>query len=410
MLVTKGVKARLWASHAFLIAFSALVLFPLAMIISISFREGNFARGSLIPENVTLEHWTLALGQTYVGTRNNATVFNVNAESVRAGLGLGRVTVDRDGNWELDVTTSINERHFPLDSYIRLVNFQPGGQAPFQTERVNFHLVATDEQEANAPENAHVVRVGDQLDGQLEVPEAFGMVGGYRLDYGVAFFTPPPFPVLTWLWNSVKVALSSAFLILALATASAYAFARMRFRYKTTILRGMLILQMFPPFLALVALYNLFDRLGDYVPFLGIDTHGAYIFAMVGGIALMIWMIIGYFSTIDVALEESASIDGATPWQTFYKILLPLSVPILAVVFIISFINIINEFALASALLRSTDKLTLAIGSVNYFHPQNTLWGNYAAAAVLSGVPITVVFLLAQRFLVSGLTAGGVKG
>lgn len=409
MILTNAVRARVWGTHAFLIAFSALVLFPLAMIISISFREGNFARGSLIPENLTLEHWTLALGKTYIGTRNNATVFSAGVESVRAGLGIGRVTVDRDGQWSLDVNTSINERFFPLDSYIQLNNFQLG-ETLASSERVDFRLVANDEQAARAPDGTQVVQVGDSLEGQLEMPDNFGMLGGYRLNYGVAYYTPPPFPVLTWLWNSVKVALSSAVLILVLATASAYAFARMRFRYKTTILRGMLILQMFPPFLALVALYNLFDRLGDYVPWLGIDTHGAYILAMVGGISLMIWMIIGYFSTIDVALEESASIDGATPWQTFYKILLPLSVPILAVVFIISFINIINEYALASALLRSTDQLTLAIGSTNYFHPQNTLWGNYAAAAVLSGVPITIVFLICQRFLVSGLTAGGVKG
>ncbi|WP_240753951.1 maltose ABC transporter permease MalG [Natronospirillum operosum] len=409
MIKTTSVRARVWATHAFLIGFSALVLFPLAMIISISFREGNFARGNLIPQNFTLEHWTLALGQTYVGTRNNATVFSPEAESVRASLGLGRVTVERDGSWALDVQTSVNPQHFPLDSHIQLTNFQAGTELA-RSERIDFRLVANEEQAAAAPEGKQVVRVGEQHQGQIDLPDEFARIGGLRLNYGVAFHTPPPFPVLTWLWNSVKVAFSSAFLILGLATISAYAFARMRFNHKTTILRGMLILQMFPPFLALVALYNLFDRLGDYVPWLGIDTHGAYILAMVGGISLMIWMIIGYFSTIDVSLEEAAAMDGATPWQTFYRILLPLSVPILAVVFIISFINAINEFALASALLRSTDKLTLAVGSTNYFHPQNTLWGNYAAAAVLSGLPITVVFLIMQRFLVSGLTAGGVKG
>lgn len=409
MIMTKSVRARVWATHAFLIAFSALVLFPLAMIISISFREGNFARGNLIPEQVTLEHWTLALGKTYVGTRTNASVFRPDTENVRAGLGLGRISVGRDGTWTLDANTAINERHFPLDSYIELANFS-GGTTLASSGRLNFRLVANEEQAAAAPEGTRVVRMGEAYSGQLDLPETFGTIGGTRLDYGVAFFTPPPFPVLTWLWNSIKVAMSSAFLILLLATASAYAFARLRFKHKTGILRGMLILQMFPPFLALVAVYALFDRLGDYVPWLGIDTHGAYVLAMIGGISLMIWMIIGYFSTIDVDLEEAAYIDGATPWQTFYKILLPLSVPILAVVFIISFINIINEFALASALLRSSDKLTLAVGSTNYFHPQNTLWGNYAAAAVLSGLPITVVFLICQRFLVSGLTAGGVKG
>jgi maltose/maltodextrin transport system permease protein len=121
-------------------------------------------------------------------------------------------------------------------------------------------------------------------------------------------------------------------------------------------------------------------------------------------------MVIGYFDTIDPAMEESAAIDGATPFQTFYKILLPLSVPILAVVFILAFIGFVNEFPLASVIISDLDKMTLAVGAQQYIQDQSQLWGDFAAAAVLSGVPITIVFLIAQRFLVGGLTSGGVKG
>ena len=130
----------------------------------------------------------------------------------------------------------------------------------------------------------------------------------------------------------------------------------------------------------------------------------------VGGIALHVWTIKGYFETIDGSLEEAAALDGATPWQAFRLVLLPLSVPILAVVFILSFIAAITEVPVASLLLRDVNSYTLAVGMQQYLNPQNYLWGDFAAAAVLSAIPITVVFLLAQRWLVNGLTAGGVKG
>ena len=290
----KSIKYRIWATHAVMLGFLALVTFPLLMVIAISFRSGNFAIGDIIPSNPSLEHWKLALGIPVVDER--------------------------------------------------------------------------------------------------------GIV------------TPPPFPVLTWLWNTIKIATISSMLIVALSTTSAYAFARMKFKGKQLILNGMLIFQMFPAVVALVAIYIMFNRIGDYFPSFGLNTHSGLIVFYLSGIALHVWTIKGYFETIDGSLEEAAAIDGATPWQAFRLILLPLSVPILAVVFIISFIGVVGEVPVASLLLSDVDKYTLAVGARQYLYPQNYLWGDFAAAAVLSGLPITVVFLMAQRFLVGGLTAGGVKG
>lgn len=230
----------------------------------------------------------------------------------------------------------------------------------------------------------------------------------YRADDGT--LVQPPFPVMQWLWNSVKIASISAFLIVTISTTAAYAFARLKFRFKAPILNSMLILQMFPAVLALVAIYAIFDTIGNYVPWLGIETHAGLIIAYLGGIAIHIWTIRGYFETIPVEIEECAKVDGATHWQAFRYVLLPMAVPILMVVFVLAFVGTIIEYPVASILLREEQNLTLAVGSKYYLLEQRYLWGDFAAAAVLSGLPITLVFLMAQRWIVSGLTAGGVKG
>jgi maltose/maltodextrin transport system permease protein len=220
----------------------------------------------------------------------------------------------------------------------------------------------------------------------------------------------PPFPVLLWLWNSIKIATISALLIVAISTTAAYAFARMKFARKQLILNSMLLLQMFPVAVALVAIYAIFEGIGTQLPALGIETHAGLIVAYLGGVAMHIWTIKGYFETIPIEIEENAKVDGATHWQAFRRVLLPMAVPILMVVFVLAFIGTIIEYPVASILLREEPNLTLAVGSKFYLYEQKYLWGDFAAAAVLSGLPITLVFLLAQRWIVSGLTAGGVKG
>ncbi len=216
-------------------------------------------------------------------------------------------------------------------------------------------------------------------------------------------------PVLRWFWNSIKVAAVSAFLILMLSATCAYAFARMRFRGRDGLLGGLLILQMFPMVLALIAIYSILEGLGRWVPALGLDTHPGLILAYLGGIATHIWMIKGYFDSLPVALEESAAMDGASPWQIFLRIMLPTSLPIFAVVFILAFIGLLGEYPLASVVLQRTDQWTLAVGANSFLYEQNYRWGDFAATAVLAGLPITLLFLVCQKLLVSGLTAGGVK-
>jgi len=171
----------------------------------------------------------------------------------------------------------------------------------------------------------------------------------------------------------------------------------------------MLLLQMFPSVLALVAIYAIFDRLGDWVPWLGLNSHWSLALAYTGAVAQHIWLIKGYFESIPPDLEEAAAVDGASRWQAFVLVLLPLAKPVLAVVFVLAFLGGMIEYPVASVLLHDEQQLTLAVGSRLFLFNQRYLWGDFAATALLAGLPLTLMFLLMQRWLIAGLTAGGVK-
>ncbi len=215
--------------------------------------------------------------------------------------------------------------------------------------------------------------------------------------------------VLQWFGNSILVASVSSLMILLLSGTGAYAFARLRFAGRGRLLTGLMILQMFPQVLSLVAIYAILNVIGRYVPSLGLNTQPGLMLVYLGGVAIYIWMIKGYFDTIPASIEESAMIDGATTFQTFLGILLPMSLPIFAVVFILSFISYMGEYPVASVVLTQTGSWTLAVGANSFLYDQNYQWGRFAATAVLSGIPISIMFLVCQKFLVSGLTSGGVK-
>jgi maltose/maltodextrin transport system permease protein len=286
-------------SHALLICLLALVLIPYIMVVSASFRRGNYAPSGLLPDHLSLEHWKYVLGIPYEEVVNPAT----------------------------------NET--------RIIKAE----------------------------------------------------------------TPP----LLWFWNSVKLSTIASIGILLLSGTAAYAFARLYFRFKSPTLTSLLILQMFPMVIALPAIYAILDFIGQYIPWLGLNSQAGIVMVYLGGISGYIWMLKGYFDTIPASMEESARIDGATQFQTFTRILLPMALPIFAVVFILSFIAFMSEFPVASIVLQAREKWTLAVGANSFLAGYEKFWGRFAALAVLSGVPITLMFLLCQKFVVGGLTSGGVK-
>src|SRR6202047_3540079 len=161
-------------------------------------------------------------------------------------------------------------------------------------------------------------------------------------------------PPLLWFWNSIKVSVIASAGIICLSGTAAYAFARLRFKFRSVTLNTLLILQMFPMVLSLVAFYVILDFTGRYARGLGLNSQTGLIMVYLGGISGYIWMIKGYFDTIPPSMEESARIDGASQFQTFIRILLPISLPIFAVVFILSFISYMSEYPVASVVLQSS--------------------------------------------------------
>jgi ABC-type maltose transport system permease subunit len=232
------------------------------------------------------------------------------------------------------------------------------------------------------------------------------------LDNFTELFTDPLTPFGLWIANSWKIALVAAAFNVFLAALAGYAFSRLRFRGRRLGLLTLLLVQVFPQFLGFIALLLLADQIGDVAPWAGLGTHLYLILVYLGGaIGFNAFLIKGFMDTIPASLDESAVVDGAGPFQIFWRIVLPLARPVLAVIFIITFVNLFAEYILARTLLRATESLTLALGLQLFVQGDySARWGAMAAAALLGSLPIVLTFLIAQKQIIGGLTQGAVKG
>jgi arabinogalactan oligomer/maltooligosaccharide transport system permease protein len=251
------------------------------------------------------------------------------------------------------------------------------------------------------------------LSGAKLIPRAFTL-DNFRLILSTEIEDPdtPQANYLRWYANSLIIPGASALFSVFLAALAAYAFSRFRFKGRRLGLLALLLIQMFPQFLALVAIYLIVLSTGDVFSFLGLNTRTALILVYLGGaMGVNAWLLKGFFDTIPPELDESARVDGATPSQVFWGVILPLAAPILAVVGLISFIFTLNEFVIASALLETTDRFPLIVGLQGYIEDEYAkAWGPFAAGVLLAAIPPTLLFLALQRFIVHGLTQGAVKG
>ncbi|MGF3054425.1 sugar ABC transporter permease [Microbacterium sp. YY-03] len=231
------------------------------------------------------------------------------------------------------------------------------------------------------------------------------------LDSYIRILNDPQVPFMPWFGNTLIVAGITSVATVFLGALAAYAFSRMRFKGRRFGLMSIVIVQMFPQILAVVAIFLLVSTLGDWFPSIGLETHAGLILVYLGGaLGVNTYLMYGFFNTIPKDIDEAAKIDGAGHARIFFTIILRLVAPILAVVALLSFIATVNEFVVASVLLTETDSQTLAVGLTKLVsNPRYADWSAFSAGAVMAALPVVALFLFLQKYIVGGLTAGAVK-
>ena len=211
---------------------------------------------------------------------------------------------------------------------------------------------------------------------------------------------------LLWLWNSIAITVGTAVVGLSLAATSAYAFSRWKFPGRSPGMVFLLATQMIPAPMMIVPIFILATKLG-----LTETYRGLVIAYSVTSVPFSIWILKGYYDTISRELEEAALIDGASPMGTFFRIMLPLSTPALAIVFLFNFMTAWNDYLFARVMLGKAEALwTWPLGVQRFQSQFQTQWGMFAAASIMVMIPVLALFLYSSKWLISGLTLGSVKG
>ena len=240
--------------------------------------------------------------------------------------------------------------------------------------------------------------------GTLLTSNIGAMFSRFTLDNYIAVFTEANF--ISWFQNTVILCCGTMVLSMSVAIAAAYAFSRYRFAGRKGILKLLLILNAFPQILSMFAIFRLFKTVGL------LNSRIGLIIVYAGSMCIFsIWNMKGYFDSIPVEIEEASKIDGASDLQLLVKIIFPLAVPAIIVTAVMVLIYVWNEYLFSSTFMLGETSTTLAGGlymlqATDY----SRNWPVFTAAAVLVSLPILVIFFCIQKYMVSGLTAGGVKG
>jgi arabinogalactan oligomer/maltooligosaccharide transport system permease protein len=234
----------------------------------------------------------------------------------------------------------------------------------------------------------------------------------WSLDNYKVLFTLESVPYLTWVKNSMIIASINAVISVFIGAASAFAFSRMRFKGRKFGLQALLLVQVFPSFLALAAIYVMMEHVYTVFPVIGLGSLGGLLLIYLGGsMGVNAWLLKGYIDTIPMELDEAARIDGASAFQVYWLIFFPLATPVLAVTALLSFIGTFNEFVLASLFLQDVNSRTVAVGLQQFVGQQfGQNWGPFAAGSLLAAIPLVAIFLSMQRYIIGGLTQGATKG
>jgi arabinogalactan oligomer/maltooligosaccharide transport system permease protein len=243
------------------------------------------------------------------------------------------------------------------------------------------------------------LRPGDRL---LSTSLAIIPDGATFQAYGEVIFQQD---FVLWVWNSILITFSTALIGMAIASTAAYALSRWHMPGKGPFMIFLFATQMIPPAMLMIPIYILSVRFGL------INTwRGLVVAYSVGAIPFSIWVLKGYYDTVPSELEQAALVDGATRMGAFYRIILPLSAPALAIAFLFNFMQAWNDFLLARIMLQREEMFTWTMGLQSLQSQFQTSWGQFSAAAIMVTIPVMILFLASSKFLISGLTLGSVKG
>jgi len=214
-----------------------------------------------------------------------------------------------------------------------------------------------------------------------------------------------------WMINSFKISVISVMIIVFLTCTSAYALSRFRFKGKRGVMMGIMILNIFPGILAMIAIFIMMQQIGNYFPFIGLNTHGGLICIYVAGaMSINVLMVKSYIDTISKELDESAIIEGANYWQIFWKIIFPVIKPMVITVAILAFMSTYGDFVIANLLLKGNDKITVMVGIFQFTQQRfDTNWGIVTAGTVLAAIPVVVLFFASQKYIIGGVMLGAIK-
>ena len=224
--------------------------------------------------------------------------------------------------------------------------------------------------------------------------------------------TSTDYPFVTWMKNTLILAGATAVISVFISALAAFAFSRLRFKGRRPGLLALILIQMFPSILGLTAVFGILSKLTDYVPAIGLGTKAGLILVYLGGsLGGGTYLMYGFFNTIPKELDEAAKIDGATHTQIYFKIILRLVAPVLAVMALLSFIGTFGDYVLASIVFNTNQQYTVAVGLQSLLaDPWTKQWAMFAAGAVMSSLPIVIIFVSLQKYNTNGLTGGAVKG
>jgi len=220
------------------------------------------------------------------------------------------------------------------------------------------------------------------------------------------------YPFVIWMKNTLILAGATAVIGVFISALAAFAFSRLRFTGRRPGLLALILIQMFPSILGLTAVFGILSKLTDYVPAIGLGTKAGLILVYLGGsLGGGTYLLYGFFNSVPKELDEAAKIDGATHTQIFYKIILRLVAPVLAVMALLSFIGTFGDYVLASIVFNTNTQYTVAVGLQSLLaDPWTKQWAMFAAGAVMSSLPIIILFVSLQKYITNGLTGGAVKG